>query len=388
MDDGVWTDRFWFVWYGSPVAIGWDGKRRRCCRFPFTEPACCAERVVNMVSIDMRPILAFGCATLLALALGLTGCLLDGPQPPPVSRKPVDDLKAQLQACRREHERQVSDSEVETLRAELRQYAELANQDADRKVAMQQAMNTYSQGVCLIHGIFTLNESLDGKLIPVADPEGNQLRLEYLGSGFLVSKHGDIVTNRHIAEPWWNNESVAPLLQRGLKPTFVRLTATFPSREPISVDPRTIRVSDDGVDLAVVRAPVRDVPILPLSDRDPQELRGQRLMLMGYPTGLSALLARAESEVVSQALAEATDTTTLIDALSKRRAITPVITHGTLNDATGHKLIYDAVTTSGGSGGPVFGSDGQVIGVNFAILRDFQGSNFGVPIRFVRPLLP
>jgi S1-C subfamily serine protease len=111
-------------------------------------------------------------------------------------------------------------------------------------------------------------------------------------------------------------------------------------------------------------------------------------MLMGYPTGLSALLARAESEVVSQALAEATDTTTLIDALSKRQAITPVITHGTLNDATGHKLIYDAVTTSGGSGGPVFGPDGKVIGVNFAILRDFQGSNFGVPIRFVRPLIP
>ena len=84
---------------------------------------------------------------------------------------------------------------------------------------------------------------------------------------------------------------------------------------------------------------------------------------------------------------EASDTTTLISALSTRSAITPVATHGTLNDATVHKLIYDAVPTSGGSGGPVFGPDGEVIGVKFAVLRDFQGSNFGVPIRFVRPLI-
>ena len=51
-------------------------------------------------------------------------------------------------------------------------------------------------------------------------------------------------------------------------------------------------------------------------------------------------------------------------------------------------LIYDAITTSGGSGDPVFGLDGTVIGVNFAIMRDFQGSNFGVPIRYARKLLP
>ena len=51
------------------------------------------------------------------------------------------------------------------------------------------------------------------------------------------------------------------------------------------------------------------------------------------------------------------------------------------------RLVYDAETTSGGSGGPVFGPDGTVVGVNFAVTRDFGGSNFGVPIRFVRELL-
>ena len=42
---------------------------------------------------------------------------------------------------------------------------------------------------------------------------------------------------------------------------------------------------------------------------------------------------------------------------------------------------------SGGSGGPVFGAHGSVIGVNFAVTRDFTGSNFGIPIRYAKTLL-
>lgn len=331
----------------------------------------------------------FYCITtaLIALSFVLAGCVSHGTAASAAASGRTNDLRVQLEACRREHERQVSSAEIEALRAELGRYAGLADQEANRRAAMQRAMDEYARGVCLIHGIFTMYDRRDAELVQVADADGNPLSLEYLGSGFLVSDRGDIVTNRHIAEPWWNNDSVTPLLGRGLEPRFVTLTVTFPGHDSISVDPGTIRVSNDGVDLAVLRANVQNVPVLPLSSRDPNELRGQRLMLLGYPTGLSALLARAEPDVVSAALAEASDTTTLIIALSQRSAILPVITHGTLNDATEHKLIYDAVTTSGGSGGPVFGPDGEVIGVNFAILRDFQGSNFGVPIRYVRPLI-
>jgi serine protease Do len=50
-------------------------------------------------------------------------------------------------------------------------------------------------------------------------------------------------------------------------------------------------------------------------------------------------------------------------------------------------ISYDASTTHGGSGGPVFGGSGEVIAVNFAILPDFSGANFGVPIRFARELV-
>jgi S1-C subfamily serine protease len=51
------------------------------------------------------------------------------------------------------------------------------------------------------------------------------------------------------------------------------------------------------------------------------------------------------------------------------------------------KIIYDAATTSGGSGGPLFNRDGKVIGVSSAILKDFGGSNLAVPVRYADELL-
>jgi serine protease Do len=53
------------------------------------------------------------------------------------------------------------------------------------------------------------------------------------------------------------------------------------------------------------------------------------------------------------------------------------------------RLVQDAQTTHGGSGGPVFDASGKVIGVNFAGLSGFAGSNFAVPIaraaKLIRP---
>lgn len=51
------------------------------------------------------------------------------------------------------------------------------------------------------------------------------------------------------------------------------------------------------------------------------------------------------------------------------------------------KIVYDAVTTSGGSGGPLFNHSGKVIGVNFAVLKGFGGSNLAVPVRYADELL-
>ncbi len=323
-------------------------------------------------------------AVLVAAVLGGSACARV--RTVPVPSPTADDLRAEVEACCEQHRIDASEDDVVALREELNALRASVESGERRRTAMRKAMDEYAQGVCLVHGVFTFVETTADGDERIDGPGGMPLALEYLGSGFLASDAGHVATNRHVAEPWWNNDSVVPLLRRGLRPEFVSLTVTFPGRAPISVPRDTIRVSDESVDLAVFRVEVDGVPVLPLSRRDPSTLRGEGLMLLGYPTGLAALLARAEPDVAAAAMADASDTESLIRSLSARGGLLPVSTHGTLNHVTPHKLIYDAITTSGGSGGPAFGPNGEVIGVNFAVLRGFQGSNFGVPIRFLAAL--
>jgi S1-C subfamily serine protease len=67
--------------------------------------------------------------------------------------------------------------------------------------------------------------------------------------------------------------------------------------------------------------------------------------------------------------------------------IRPSATCGHLGDVVGDKLIYDAPTAHGGSGGPVFDSHGEVIGINAAYIDGFTGGTLGVSVRALRPLI-
>ena len=57
----------------------------------------------------------------------------------------------------------------------------------------------------------------------------------------------------------------------------------------------------------------------------------------------------------------------------------PLATRGIVGQVTTASIVYDAETTSGGSGGPVIDLNGRVVAVNMAILPEFGGSNLGVP---------
>ena len=78
---------------------------------------------------------------------------------------------------------------------------------------------------------------------------------------------------------------------------------------------------------------------------------------------------------------------TSVACFARRNLIRPAITQGHIGDVLTDKIVYDAQTTSGGSGGPLFNHHGKVIGVTFAVIRGFGGSNFGIPIRYATPLL-
>lgn len=67
--------------------------------------------------------------------------------------------------------------------------------------------------------------------------------------------------------------------------------------------------------------------------------------------------------------------------------IRPSATCGHLGDVVGEKLIYDAPTAHGGSGGPVFNSHGQVIGINSAFIDGFSGGTLGISVGALKPLV-
>ena len=50
-------------------------------------------------------------------------------------------------------------------------------------------------------------------------------------------------------------------------------------------------------------------------------------------------------------------------------------------------MVYDAETTHGGSGGPVLDINGDTIAINTAIMPEYGGSNFGIPVEHARRLL-
>jgi len=74
-------------------------------------------------------------------------------------------------------------------------------------------------------------------------------------------------------------------------------------------------------------------------------------------------------------------------AIRRGHLIKLFATQGHIGDLLPNKIVYDAQTTSGGSGGPLFDDQGQVIGINFAMVRDFGGSHFAIPVRFGESLL-
>jgi serine protease Do len=272
----------------------------------------------------------------------------------------------------------------------------------------QTIIQSYEPSVCLIHVVVGFRDRVTGLKLhyvgvtstgePVRDEHNNPLLgitgngpevdLDVFGTGFLVSYKGEILTNHHVAEPWWNNGELKEMTDQGVDPVLVDMTAYFPSiSHGISVS--TERVSSDA-DVALLKGSISDPKIKEIAFGDSRyaAISGRPVVLLGYPTGLDAILARTGEETLrSIATVTKGDPKQVVEELARRHFIRPVVTQGHIGDILADKIIYDAQTTSGGSGGPLFNSEGKVIGINFAMVRDFGGSNFAIPIAFGKSLL-
>jgi serine protease Do len=236
-------------------------------------------------------------------------------------------------------------------------------------------LNRYRNSICYIFGVYQVG--FPGQL--------PALRARISGSGFVVAE-GLLATNRHVAEPWYEDPESAILIRRGAKPRLEKLLAFFPGQPaPVSITPTAI--SAEG-DLAVLR--MGDSPLthqlapLPLANVAPNP--GELVSVVGYPMGVLGMVAKSP-QAIYERLAFRHDDIGSANELAALSLIRPSATCGHLGDVVGDKLIYDAPTAHGGSGGPVFNSQGEVIGINAAYIDGFSGGTLGVSVRVLKPLI-
>ena len=168
-----------------------------------------------------------------------------------------------------------------------------------------------------------------------------KMKTHALGSGFVISEKGLILTNNHVVE----------------KATEIKIkleTGKEYDAKLVGRDPKT--------DLALIQvAPDKDFP-KPAVLGDSDSLRvGDWVMAVGNPFGLGH-----------------TVTTGIISAKSR------ILGAGPYDDF----LQTDAAINPGNSGGPLFNMQGQVIGINTAIIAQGQGIGFAIPVSMAEELLP
>ena len=318
--------------------------------------------------------------------------------------------KQQLQHQSEELRQKISGAEggeVLALRKQLQETNNRLQRVETESQTAEQVIRAYAPSVCLLHvSVVFLDHSsrrplryagITGNGEPLKDSDGNpvytlegrapEVRADFFGTGFIVGD-GMILTNHHVVQPWWKNDELGSVLTQGLDPGIGEMIAYFPdSSAGVSVS--IAQVSEEA-DLAVVKGDLAALkrPTLKTDARKEAAVSGEPLISLGYATGVNAMLARAGEEAVDE-IAKATggDPDRVVDELVRRKLIRPLVTQGHIGDVSADKIVYDAQTTSGSSGGPLINKDGEVIGVTFGVVRGFGGSNFGVPIRYAQPLL-
>ncbi len=296
-------------------------------------------------------------------------------------------------------------STLQTALADTNARLKRVEQEGD---AAQSLIPTDVQSVCLLHVSVAFNDIKTGQRLhyvgvnaqgdPIQDSDGNpeyalggsgpEVKMDVFGTGFLAGAGGRVITNRHVAEPWWKNDDLSSITENGLQAEISSIRAYFPG-DPRAFHAEIQEISKD-TDLATIAVNMEDLarPVLSIDAGKTAAQPGEPIVLIGYATGLAALLARTNEDAAQKILTRDNgNISQILDDLARGNLIHPLITQGHIGDVLADKIVFDAQTTSGGSGGPLINNQGKVIGVTFAVLKGFGGSNFGIPIGLSQPLL-
>ena len=172
------------------------------------------------------------------------------------------------------------------------------------------------------------------------DAPTREFKQKSLGSGFIIDKEGDILTNNHVVE----------------KASLIKVKLND-GRE---YEARVVG-KDAKTDIALIKIDAKNsLPVAPLGDSDRLEV-GDWVMAVGNPYAL-----------------DHTVTAGIVSAKGR------VIGQGPYDDF----IQTDASINPGNSGGPLFDLRGRVVGINTAIFSGGQGIGFAIPINMAKALLP
>jgi serine protease Do len=169
-----------------------------------------------------------------------------------------------------------------------------------------------------------------------------------IGSGFFIDKRGYILTNHHVIE-----SEVDPKYE-GYSRMYIRLSDS-PVGERI---PAKVIGYDKTFDLALIKTEIDPSYVFGgYAEQIPAP--GDRIYAIGSPAGL-----------------EKTITSGIISAMGRRLL------------QVGDSMQVDVPLNPGNSGGPLLNEKGDLIGIVFAGMQQFEGLNFAVPYGWVEKALP
>ena len=252
-----------------------------------------------------------------------------------------------------------------------RQVDDLERQGAFSTSSVDDARNS----VAYIFGVYRVSSS--GRTTAI--------HARVAGTGFMVAP-GLLATNRHVAEPWYGDRDAAIALRRGGTASLEKLEAYFPG-SPLPVALHPVVVAKHG-DLAVLRvddtAFTQNLKPLMLAAAPPRV--GDPITVLAYPMGVTGMVAKSPAAVYERLSSHQDDPGTASE-LAALSLIRPSATFGHIGDVSADKLIYDAPTARGGSGGPVLNTHGEVVGVNAAYIDGFSGGTLGISTTNLLPLV-